>query len=75
MMKVDKNEKIKREKLNVRFQHLIIYGPSCEDGKECDLRKAADVLRTTMKDIAEELEEKNGVATINGFDVYQAKVG
>jgi len=69
----ERRELIEREKLNAQFQHLTIYGPGYEDGRECDLRKAADILRTPMKQIAEELE--SGATTINGFDVYQAKAG
>jgi hypothetical protein len=67
--------KIEREKLNVRFKTLTIYGKGYEDGKECDLRKAADILRTPMKKITEELEDGKGVATINGYDVYEVKSG
>jgi hypothetical protein len=70
-----KREKAERDMLNIRFQHLTIYGRGHEDGTDCDLRGAASLLYTPMKQIAEKLEIGNGVAKINDYDVFQAKIG
>jgi hypothetical protein len=67
-MKKSYRELVENEKLNVKFKQLTVYGGKY-DGTECDLRKAADILRTPMKKIAEGLETHRSVK-INGFTVF-----
>lgn len=72
----NRKEELENVTLNANFPYLTIYRDNdTNEGRECNLRGAANIVRLPMKQVAEALTNGSGVATLNGFVICQSKSG